>query len=153
VLSLLSLRRAPWRAAVAGSILLVILIAGRPLAGRSQGELPIRCSLVNLLASPDDYDGERVQVVGYARLRFEGNALFLSQLDAEHDVFSNSVWLDISGWRRGPSSPATEGNQYAIVEGTFKKEEKGHMGLWPGAITQIERFDPWPPSWPPGGKE
>jgi len=52
---------------------LVILVTSYP--NRSSGEAegsPIRCSVVNLLATPAVYDGKRVQLVGYVRLRFEG---------------------------------------------------------------------------------
>ncbi len=136
----------------AATLLLLALAFGRQvLAGATEEELPARCSLVNLLASPRTYDGKRVQVIGYARLEFEGNALYLSALDAEHGVDSNSVWLDLSGWARASGQPI-EGNRYVVVVGTFKEAEKGHMGMWPGGITRIERLDPWPPSWPPSNE-
>jgi len=114
------------------------------LAGDSAQEELIRCSIINLLASPESYDGKRIQVIGYARIRFEGNALFLSEESAKHEVVENSVWLDFSGWPGDRQALAKRGNRYAIVIGTFSQSETGHLGGWFGGITAIERFDPWP---------
>ncbi len=114
------------------------------LAGDSHQDELIRCSIINLLASPESYDGKRIQVIGYARIRFEGNALFLSEEAAEHEVVENSVWLDFSGWSGDRKALAERGNRYAIVVGTFSQSETGHLGGWFGGITGIERFDPWP---------
>lgn len=126
------------------SLLLTVLLGGQARTSDAQERLPVRCSIVNLLASPAEYDGKLVQVIGYARIRFEGNALYLSQADAEHGVTSNGVWLDISDWAGDRKQRANHTNRYVIVEGTFRKAEKGHMGMWPGGIKRIARFDPWP---------
>lgn len=44
--------------------------------GQSQTE-PLHVSLIQLIANPEKYDGKQVAVVGFLRLEFEGNALYL----------------------------------------------------------------------------
>jgi hypothetical protein len=96
-----------------------------------------KCSLINLIATPERFDGVRVQTVGYVRLRFEGNALFLSSADAEHENTRNGIWLEL---RKGME--VRDG--YALVEGVFAAGNKGHMALWSGTISSIDRLEPWP---------
>jgi hypothetical protein len=51
-------------------------------------------SLVQLLAHPDRYHGEKVQVQGYLHVRFEGTAIYLSREDAEYGITTNGFWVE-----------------------------------------------------------
>jgi len=104
-----------------------------------EGRGPVRCSLINLIATPERFDGVRIQTVGYVRLRFEGNALFLSEDDAKHENTRNGLWLE-----RNRDLEIRDG--YALVEGVFRSDAKGHMALWSGTISDIARIEPWPPA-------
>ena len=46
-------------------------------------------SLVQMLAHPDRYHGEKVQIKGYLHVRFEGTAIYLSRADAEYGITYN----------------------------------------------------------------
>lgn len=51
-----------------------------PAATRSTVNEPLDVSMIQLIARPDDFDGEYVRVVGFYRHEFEGNALYLLHL-------------------------------------------------------------------------
>jgi hypothetical protein len=97
--------------------------------------LPIRVSMIRLLASPEHFEGRRVQVQGYCRLESEDRALYLNRDDAEYVSIANSLWLDTGQGRYD----LDEG--FVIVEGTFTVKEHGHLGLWPGEIRGITRLE------------
>jgi hypothetical protein len=40
-------------------------------------------SLIQLIANPESYDGKKVRIIGFLRLEFEGDALYLHQVDFE----------------------------------------------------------------------
>ena len=56
------------------------------------GEL-CRVSIINLIASPEKYDGKFVEVDGYYRYEFEVSGLFLTQEHSTASSFSNSIWI------------------------------------------------------------
>ena len=106
---------------------------------------PPMVSIIQLIASPDDYAGKRVQVVGYVRLEFEGMGIYMHEEDYRQGLYSNGLWLDFSGPSAERLCPSGEdlNNRYMIVQGVFSKGPGGHMGLWNGELTDISRFDRW----------
>lgn len=99
-------------------------------------------SLINLIATPKDFDGKRVRVIGYVRFEFEfeGDSIYLHKEDSLRHIAKNGLWL-------GVDMPAKQkvrvNNRYAIVEGVFSMEEMGHFGMWSGSLKQVTRLDPW----------
>jgi hypothetical protein len=127
---------------VIAAVLAIALYGGSVAAAEKSAE-PIRCSIVNLLATPLKYDGKLVQIVGYAQIQFEGDSIYLSESDAAHDILQNGLWLKFSGSTVDRKILGKSGRGYALVVGVFDARETGHMGLWPGGIVQITRFEPW----------
>lgn len=99
-------------------------------------------SLVSLIATPKEFDGKHVRVIGYVRLEFEGDSIYLHKEDSQRRIAKNGLWLDIDG---RADQKARVNNRYAIVEGVFSMDEKGHFGMWSGSIKNINRLDPWSP--------
>src|SRR5262249_4434500 len=93
------------------------------------------------IGNPDKYDGKVVRVIGFLRLEFEGDALYLHREDYEHSMTKNAIW--VAG---GPGMDG-RGNQmdkkYVLLEGTFDANHYGHMGLFSGEIRQIKRAEAW----------
>lgn len=98
-------------------------------------------SIIDLIAHPKQFHGKVVQLVGYAQLEFEGNEICLSRDDSVFGVTDNCLWLGLETFDGSHLAGFKEG--YAIVQGTFNGEHGGHMGLYRGAIGDLERFDPW----------
>lgn len=104
-------------------------------------------SIVALIANPEKYDGKPVRVIGAFRLEFEGTAICLHKDDLVNALSSNCLWITLDGARLGEGVgdlPDLNGN-YVLVEGRFSKDDHGHMGMYPGAITGIWRTTDW--SW------
>lgn len=99
-------------------------------------------SLIELIAKPEAYHGKRVRLIGYVRLEFEGNAIYISKESYDAGISKNALWLDPP-----PSSSLAKGvawgPRYAIVEGRFDATNLGHMGMFSGTITDTTRLDPW----------
>lgn len=119
-------------------ILLALLVG---VVHASQGAEPVAVSLVQLIASPKDYDGKFVRVIGFVRLEFEGSAIYLHQEDYLHGLTRNGLWIDVTDDIR--KRRAEFDLKYVLVEGTFNAKETGHMGLWSGSIQKITRFQAW----------
>ena len=99
-------------------------------------------SLLQLLADPSRYEGRKVLVTGYCRLEFQGTAIFLHKQDYTHTL-AHHLWLVFP-----PASITAKikNIDYCLVEGVFKPKNKGHMSLYRGAIENITRYEPWPPT-------
>ncbi len=106
-------------------------------------------SLVELIARPELYDGRRVRVIGFVNFEFEGNGLYLSREDWVNGVYQNGVWVDPelelpAGVERDTTAPSYRPNRrHALVEGTFRADDGGHLGLWSGSIRHVTRLMPW----------
>lgn len=99
-------------------------------------------TMVQLLATPEKYDGKLVRVIGVGNLEFEGNFLSLSKEDYVYGA-SNSIWIEL-GERAIPYDEAKEYNgKYVIVEGIFDQYDRGHMSLFSGSIKNISRYQLW----------
>jgi hypothetical protein len=92
-------------------------------------------SMVELLANPEKYDRKRVRVLGYIHFEFEGNAVYLHKEDEANRLYPNGLWVSLAD---GVSSPDCQ-DAYVLIEGTFQASDRGHLGLWSGAVTETTR--------------
>lgn len=104
-------------------------------------ERPLAVSLVQLIANPEDYDGKFIRVIGFFRMEFEGDAIYLHQEDYKHALTCNGLWIDVTDDIRNRQAEFDQ--KYVLVEGTFNAKGKGHMGMWSGAIEKISRWYIW----------
>ncbi len=95
-------------------------------------------SLIQLIATPREFDQKRVIVEGYVVLRFEGQAIYLSEADAKHTITRNGLWLEVSDATY--ANRARFHKRWALVEGTFNARNRGHLDLFSGAIEGISRL-------------
>jgi hypothetical protein len=88
-------------------------------------------SLAELLTAPEKFHQKKVAVAGHLTLGFERNRL------CERIGAGNCLWvadgrLEKPAFRKG----------WAVVEGTFNRENRGHLGCCAGAIERISRITP-----------
>ncbi len=119
-------------------VLCVALLFGLGDAARS-AEIP-EVSLIQLIASPERYDGKRVRVEGFALIEFEGNALYFHKEDKDVGLSKNAIWLEV------PEEKETKwklhSGSYVLVVGTFRAANRGHWDMFSGALEGIIRFEP-----------
>ena len=109
-----------------------------PQVHTATAQEPQDVSLLQLIANPNQYDGKLVRVIGFCRLEFEGNALYLNQADYEHSISKNGVWLQV-GWPV-PDNLRAASDEYVIVEATFSV---GTPSSFSGLLTGIKRLERW----------
>ena len=100
-------------------------------------------SILQLIANPERYDGQRVQVIGFLRLEFEGNGIYLHREDYERGIAQNGLAVQLPSAMTKEQTDAVNMN-YVICLGTFVASPRGHFGLWSGTIKDIERLQVWP---------
>jgi hypothetical protein len=105
-------------------------------------------SLIQLLATPEKFTGKRVRVSGYLRVKFEGNALYLSKDAADYIISEHALWTDYAEHPSLEPANPTKGKQpkladfdarFVLIEGTFDALQRGHMGMFGGTIRDITR--------------
>ena len=97
-------------------------------------------SIIQLIASPEKYDGKIVHIIGFIKIEFEGNAIYLHEEDYKKHIYKNSIWLSIP--KEIYSLKKEISGKYGTIIGTFKAEPKGHFGMFSGTITNINGIFP-----------
>jgi hypothetical protein len=92
-------------------------------------------SLVQLIAAPEKFEGRRVRVQGFCRFVFEEQSLYLHREDSDTFNAANAVWLATKERHENLN------DTFVRVEGTFTTKDKGHLGVWPGALVRITRLE------------
>ena len=99
-------------------------------------------SLIQLIAQPEKFEGKRVRFIGFLRLEFEGNAIYLHREDFDHGISKNGLWINV------PSDMTKNQHlevnmRYVICVGVFRAGGRGHMGMNSGEISDVRRLQFW----------
>ncbi len=99
-------------------------------------------TMIQLIATPEKYDGQLVRVIGVGNLEFEGNYISLSKEDLKYHV-GNSIWIELGERAISYEEAQKYNGEYVIIEGIFDKDDCGHMDMFCGSIKNISRYDLW----------
>ena len=99
-------------------------------------------TMIQLIATPEKYDGQLVRVIGVGNLEFEGNCISLSKEDLKYNV-GNSIWIELGKGAISYEEAQRYNGEYVIIEGVFDKDDCGHMDRFCGSIKNISRYDLW----------
>jgi hypothetical protein len=99
-------------------------------------------SMIQLIANPQAWDGKHIRVIGFLRLEFEGDALYLHKEDYVHGIATDAVWIDRPASLTSAQQNAIN-SDYVICEGIFRAGKHGHMGMFSGTISDINRLEAW----------
>lgn len=94
-----------------------------------------------LIADPQRFEGQRVRVVGFLRLQFDRNALYMTRDDFNNAVVEHALWLDLKNSQLRSSSKLNNG--HVTVEGVFGPADKIHVGKWAGALKEVSSLRMW----------
>lgn len=100
-------------------------------------------SLINLIATPDKFQGKVVRIFGYLSLDFEGRAIYLHEEDYDRHLYKNGLWVSFKEGALTDEKMKELDGKYVLIEGTFDAEKQGHMGLWSGSVNEIYRAQEW----------
>lgn len=99
-------------------------------------------SVIQLIAQPEKFDGKRVRFIGFLRLEFEGDAIYLHREDFEQGISRNGLWINVPSEMTKPQRDAVN-MRYVICVGIFRAGAHGHMGMFSGEITDVRRLEFW----------
>jgi hypothetical protein len=126
---------------VAGLSLIACVVFFAIDLGAQSTRDPVNVSMIQLIANPEKYDGKMVRVIGFLRLEFEGNALYLHKEDYGHSLVGNDIWVNVSPEMMENDQKLN--NKYVLLEGIFDAKRHGHMGMFAGELGNIKRAEPW----------
>ncbi len=95
-------------------------------------------SIIQLIATPERFHNKFVLVIGFVNLKFEGDAVYLSEEHYKHGLTKDAVWLNLTE-EIGKNKEQYNG-KYCLIMGKFNAKRNGHMGAFSGEIGDIERF-------------
>ena len=122
-------------------LLTVTVVVCALFAAGSPRQDAIDVSIIQLIASPKEYDGKIVRVVGFMHLQFEGNAIYLHKEDYDRSLHKNGLWLEATGAMR--TDMLKMNDCFVVIEGEFSSKEQGHFAMWSGTIFDITRASLW----------
>lgn len=98
-------------------------------------------SLVQLIATPEKFDGKLVFVFGFLEMNREGDLLFLHQSDSEHALLSNAIWVRRT--EEMGKDRAKLNMKYVKVVGTFRAGFKEQLGIPSNGIPDVKGVTMW----------
>ena len=119
----------------------IVVLLTIPFAVPIKAEEPVDVTMVQLIANPEKFDGKLVRVIGFLRLEFEGNELYLHREDYENAILGDGIWVDITPEITKQSK--TLNMHYVLLVGIFSSSDRGHMGMSSGTIKKIRRAERW----------
>jgi hypothetical protein len=113
-------------------------------------DAPMHASIIQLIASPEKYDGKLVSVTGFIHIGREQDLLFLGQEDFIHALDENALWFHLSE-EMGKDWEKLNGNYVSLI-GIFSSKQEGPYGCPNGGIAVVKRFAVWSTPSNPIGK-
>jgi hypothetical protein len=108
---------------------------------RGQQQAPLHVSLVQLIATPERYDGKLVSVVGFLAFSFEGDWLSLHKEDHDNDIGANSLQVDRT--KQMLRDIEKLDRNYVLIVGVFRREENSVGFKSHGHIVNTEKCELW----------
>src|SRR5450755_262932 len=124
-------------------LIVLVCIITTLLVAPIQAQQPTDVTLVQLIANPEKFDGRLIRVIGFLRLDFEGNVLYLHREDYDNAILGDGIWVDETSEMN--KQRAKLNMSYVLLEGIFSSRERGHMGMWSGTIKEVRRAQVWVP--------
>ena len=117
-----------------------------PAASAMQAE-PQKVSLIQLIATPEKYQGKFVRVEGFLHKQFEDSAIYVTKNDADHLICMNALWVSYAEKvLKEADDPRQKGDnlkyfdgKFVLIEGYFNPNMHGHLGAFAGSIEKTSR--------------
>lgn len=74
----------------------ICVVLAAVLAAPVSAAEPTNVSMVQLIANPEKFDGKLIRIIGFLRLEFEGDALYLHREDYENGIMGDAIWVDVN---------------------------------------------------------
>jgi hypothetical protein len=91
--------------------------------------------VIQLIATPERFDGKRIRVTGYLNIQFEDMALYLHEEDCMQGIQKNAFWIEL------PNSLSQTPAGYVTVEAVLDPSRHGHLSAYQGTLTDVTSLD------------
>jgi hypothetical protein len=118
------------------ALILALIVLASISSPQSRPARPIAVSMIQLIATPDKYDGKIVAVTGFLNLQYEGDAIYLHREDYRNDILENSFGVDTTEDMR--KNKETLQQKYVRIVGAFHAGQGLRYKSFLGRITNIE---------------
>lgn len=105
-----------------------------------QNSIVERVSIINLIATPEKYDGKCIIVKGFFINEFENRTLFLDKTSAENYLFENGITLIFDSTINKDKLNKYQ-NQYIEMEGIFNKAKNNNKNSFTHYISKIYKIN------------
>jgi len=118
----------------------VVLVFVSVLTRAKDRNETVRCSVIQLIATPQEFDSKRVQTFGFATIGLERDFLYLSREDANHGIVMNAVLLDLETFEKAQQYSQLD-REYVLVEGRFDASHRSGFAPANGGLREITRLE------------
>lgn len=102
---------------------------------------PAYASALQLVTTPERYDGKLVSVIGFLGMEHEGDLLFVHEEDQKHLILSNSVRVD--GTKQMFKNREQLDMKYVKLLGVFRAGDRVKDPLIVGTLTDVTSCEVW----------
>jgi hypothetical protein len=92
-------------------------------------------SMQQVVADPQRFDGQRIRVIGFLRLEFERNVLYLSRNDFNESVAAHALRLELTNAQLRSLGKLNNGR--VSVEGVFSAK---NGAPWAGSLHRVAQI-------------
>jgi len=92
-------------------------------------------SMIQLIATPERFDRQRIQVTGYLSSQFENSALYLHEEDYARGITKNALWIEV------PDALSKTPTGYVTVDAVLDSSRHGHLSAYQGTLTNVTSVD------------
>ena len=99
---------------------------------------PVQASMIQLIATPERFDGKLVSTSGFLSIEREAALLFLDKESCDHLLSDNAIWFFLNE-ELGKNREKLNRN-YVILVGVFRNQKKGSGTNPNGGLDPVQRF-------------
>jgi hypothetical protein len=128
------------RVACVAATAALLLPTSSGMGAQGHREIPRPVSLIRLIGNGAAYDGVLVSVIGYLRLEYEGDILYVSENDFKNGIVANGVRVEASEQMRRDKAKFSD--KYVMLVGTYEFDRE-KFSETSGTLVNIQRVTLW----------
>ncbi|WP_052476663.1 hypothetical protein [Nonlabens marinus] len=96
-------------------------------------------SLINLIATPEKFDGKSLSVKGFLQIEYESSRIYLNKADYEAGITSNSIWVNPDELSMKKILKNNCNGHYVVLDGKFRVNSDHSSIVGSGELDDITR--------------
>jgi len=132
-------------------LLIVLMAASQPYISRTAAASSTQnISLVQLIVTPEKFDGKQVSAVGFLTMDHDGDLLYMHEADSSNWILGNAIWIRRSE-DMGKNRNVLSG-KYVKVTGVFRADYTQQLRYPLGGFFEVNSITLWSDPASPVGK-